>query len=186
MRGDYVDKVRNRLDEARKSRNRKLLIGVLAVVFIMMCAFSVERNISNRIEDVSIDKSNITDEKAIFIPLKKLDTDIIAVKTQDGSYRLAFNDCTGCYYESGKHGRYKNNADNTGLVCDTCGSEVIYEDMGFLTEESMPYPIAETEIMSDEDSFVIPAEYLSVKKQILEGLRSGKIENEYKVKSENN
>ena len=63
-----MDKVRNRLDEARKSRNRKLLIGVLAVVFIMMCAFSVERNISNRIEDVSIDKSKITDEKAIFIP----------------------------------------------------------------------------------------------------------------------
>ncbi len=174
------------MTEARHSRNKKLLFGALSILFIVLCAFMVESRIGRSPEDLTIEKADITDEKAIFIPLKALDTDIIAVKTADGEYRLAFNDCVGCYYESGKHGRYKNNADNTGLVCDTCHSEVLYEEMGFLTEESMPYPIAETEITSTENEFVISAQYQNVKRQILKNMRSGKLHREYEkqIKSE--
>lgn len=169
-----MDNIRTRLREQAASRNRKILLGVLALAFIVLCAFAMEKTIGSRITDVVIDKSAITEEKAIFIPLRKLDTNIIAVKASDGTYRLAFDDCIGCYYENGKHGRYSNNSDNTGVVCDTCGSEIMYDDMGFLTEESMPYPIAETEIISNEDQFIIPEKYLMNKKAVLENLRKGK------------
>lgn len=145
----------------------------------------VEGYIGRSPKDLTVKKADITDEKAVFIPLKALDTDIIAVKTSDGEYRLAFNDCMGCYYESGKHGRYKNNADNTALVCDTCHSEVLYEEMGFLTEESMPYPIPETEIISTENEFVISAQYQEVKGQILKDMRSGALHREYQKQTEN-
>ena len=169
-----MDNVRTRLRVQAASRNRKILLGVIALIFIVICAFALEKTIGSRITDVVIEKSAITDEKAIFIPLNMLDTKIIAVIASDGTYRLAFDDCIGCYYERGKHGRFSNNSDNTGLVCDICGIEIMYDDMGFLTEESMPYPIAETEIISNEDNFVIPEKYLINKKAVLENLRKGK------------
>ena len=129
--------------------------------------------------DITIIKSEISEEKAKFIPLPKLDTNIIAVKTTDGGYRLAFDDCTGCYYQFGKHSGFENNSDNTGLICKNCQSEVMYEEMGFLPEESMPLPISETEITVLEDQYIIPASYLEEKKQQLEQLRKGKGVNNY-------
>ncbi len=169
-----MDNVRERVKEQNHSRNRKILLGIIAIVVIAFIAVLLESTINKRIEDIVIQKSDVTEEKAIFISAKKLDTQIIAVQATDGTYRLAFNDCMGCYYETGKHGKYKNNSDNTGLICDTCNTEVMYDDMGFLTEETMPYPIAEMEIISDEEKFVIPEDYLQVKKQILEDMRAGK------------
>ena len=172
-----MDNVRERVKEQKNLRNKKFQFGIIIIVIIAFFAFLLESAINKRIDDIVINKSDITEEKAIFISAKKLDTQIIAVQATDGTYRLAFNDCMGCYYETGKHGKYKNNADNSGLICDTCNTEVMYDDMGFLTEETMPYPIAEMEIISDDEKFVIPEDYLQVKKQILRDMRAGKSTN---------
>ena len=174
-----MDSVRNRVIEQNKNRHKKFLFGIIAVIILIVVAILLERQISMKPTDVTIMKNEISDEKAVFIPLKELDTKIIAVKTIDGSYRLAFDDCTGCYHQFGIHGRFKNNSDDTGLICQNCKSEVMYDEMGYLTEESMPYPIAEVEIISLDDRFVIEADYLERKKQALEEMRSGKLINNY-------
>ncbi len=174
-----MDSVRSRVKEHKKVRDKKLLFGLIIVVILIIVAITVENRINSKPEEVTISKSEITDEKAIFIPVKALDTRIIAVKTIDGSYRLAFDDCLGCYQQFGVHGRFENNSDNTGLICDNCKSEIMYEDMGYLTEESMPYPIAEVEIESFDDKFVISADYLEGKSQALSEMRSGKPQNQY-------
>lgn len=174
-----MDSVRERVNEHSKNRRKKLLFGVIAVVILISVAFLLENQINSKPTEVTIMKSEISEEKAVFIPLKKLDTNIIAVKATDGSYRLAFDDCIGCYHQFGKHFSFKNNSDNTGLICKNCKSEVMYDEMGYLTEESMPYPIAEVEITSLEDRFIISAEYLEGKKQALEEMRRGKLVNNY-------
>lgn len=174
-----MDSVRNRVNEHSKSRKKKLMFGVIVVAILIIVAFLLENQINSKPTEVTIMKNEISDEKAVFIPLKKLDTNIIAVKATDGSYRLAFDDCIGCYHQFGVHSKFKNNSDNTGLICNKCKSEVMYDEMGYLTEESMPYPIAEVEITSLEDRFVISAEYLEGKKQALEEMRSGKLVNKY-------
>lgn len=174
-----MDEVRVRVKSQYKYNKKKLLIGIIAVAVLVTCAVLFEEKINSKISDVSIIKNEISDEKAVFIPLDKLDTNIIAVKLSDGGYRLAFDDCTGCYYTTGKHGQFENNSDNTGLICKNCKSEVMYEEMGFLPEESMPYPIIESEIISLDDRFVIPAEYLESKKTVLTDMRKGKAVNDY-------
>jgi hypothetical protein len=174
-----MDSVRERVNEHSKNRRKKLLFGVIAVVILISVAFLLENQINSKPTEVTIMKSEISEEKAVFIPLKKLDTNIIAVKATDGSYRLAFDDCIGCYHQFGKHFSFTNNSDNTGLICKNCKSEVMYDEMGYLTEESMPYPIAEVEITSLEDRFIISADYLEGKKQALEEMRRGKLVNNY-------
>lgn len=173
----YSEKIR--LKERNRSARRKILLGVMVIVAIIVFAIMIENSINGQIEDVVIEKSTITTEKASFIPLKQLDTNIIVVQASDMTYRLAFDDCLGCYYEVKKHYGFENNKDNTGLICKNCKREIIYDDMGFLLEESMPYPIPESEIISDNDKFVIPADYLKGKSVILQKMRSGKIENAY-------
>ena len=174
-----MDAVRSKINEHSKNRRKKLLFWVILVAIIVIVACWLENLIYSKPTEMTIMKSEITDEKAVFIPLKTLDTNIIAVKATDGSYRLAFDDCIGCYHQFGKHAQFENNSDNTGLICKNCKSEVMYDEMGYLTEESMPYPIAEVEISSLEDRFVISPEYLMGKKQALEEMRSGKLVNNY-------
>ncbi len=174
-----MDTVRDKVNEHKKNRHKKFLLGIIAVIFVVGGAILLENNINSKPTDVTIMKNEITEEKAKFIKLKELDTNIIAVKVTDGTYRLAFDDCTGCYYRFGRHGKFENNSDNTGLICQNCESEVMYDEMGFLPEESMPYPIPESEITSLEDRFVIPADYLEGKKQVLQELRRGKAVNQY-------
>ncbi len=175
-----MDSVRDRVSEHNKNRQRKFLFGAIAILILVVISVLLENQIDMKPTDVTIMKDEISDEKAVFIPLKELDTRIIAVKATDGSYRIAFDDCTGCYHRFGKHGNFKNNADNTGLICQNCESEVMYDEMGYLTEESMPYPIPEIEITSMDDRFIISADYLDKKKQALEEMRSGKIVNNYR------
>ena len=165
---------RERLREQHRSTYRKLLFGIIIIIFIIVAAFMIENSIGNQLTDFSIEKSKITDEQAIFIPIEQLDTNIIAVKASDGTYRLAFDDCMGCYYQYGKHARFKNNSDNTAVICDMCGCEVLYDDMG-QTEECRPYPIEVVEIYSDDINFVLSSEYLSAKKELLEAWRSGSV-----------
>ena len=174
-----MDSVRSRVKEHGKLRNKKLLFGLIAVIILVIVAITIENRISSKPTEITIYKSEISGDKAVFIPVKQLDTNIIAVKTIDGSYRLAFDDCIGCYQQFAIHGKFENNGDNTGLICSNCESEIMYEDMGYLTEESMPYPIAEVEIESFDDRFVISADYLETKKQALVEMRSGKLQNQY-------
>ena len=155
-----MDASRQRVKEHEKNKRSKLMFGIVILIILILLAVLLENNINSKPVETTIIKSSISDEKAIFIPVKQLDTNIIAVKATDGSYRLAFDDCIGCYHQYGKHATFKNNADGTGLICQNCQSEVMYDDMGYLTEESMPYPIHEVEITSLEDRFVISAEYL--------------------------
>ena len=174
-----MDSVRDRIKELGKMRKGKILLGIIIAIILIIVAITVENRINSKPTDITINKGDISTEKALFIPAKPLNTNIIAVKVIDGSFRLAFDDCTRCYQEFGVHGKFKNNSDNTGLVCSNCKSEIMYEDMGFLPEESMPYPIPEVEIQSFDDKFVIPADYLEVKKQLLLEMRSGKVTNQY-------
>lgn len=174
-----MDAIRDRIKEQAKSRRRKLLFGIIAVIVLIIIAVVIEANINRRPTDIIIEKSSISEEKAEFIPLKELDTNIIVVKATDGSYRIAFDDCIGCYIEYGVHGQYKNNSDNTGLICKNCKNEVMYDEMGYLPEESMPYPISEVEITSLDDRFVISADYLEEKKLVLEKYRKGDFVNNY-------
>lgn len=169
------DKTSLRLEENRHQIFRKAVLGVIFVLVILVAALMIETHISGVIKDFTVKKSSITDEKATFIPLKQLDTDIIAVKASDGTYRLAFNDCTRCYYQEGKHKRFTNNNSEDGLVCENCGCEIKYDDIGFVTEEGTPYPIAESEIISDKENFTLTADYLKNKKLILESWRNGSI-----------
>jgi len=155
---------------------------LVVLIILVIIAVLSENAIHSRIKDIEIMKSDISDEKAIFIPVKALDTNIIAVMTSDGKYRLAFDDCTGCYSQYGKHFSFKNNSENTGLICKNCKSEVMYDEMGFLPEQSMPLPIS-IEMIADieelEDRILIKAEYLEKMKQELNNMRNGKLFNNY-------
>lgn len=176
---------RDRIKERNRATHKKVLIGIIAIIAMIFFATMIEKSINRQIEDVVIEKSTISAEKAVFIPLEQLDTNIIAVQASDLTYRLAFDDCIGCYYQKKKHSGFENNKDNTGLICKGCKAEIFYDDMGFLPEESMPYPIAESEIISDNDKFVISADYLEGKKILLDKMRSGKLENAYSENKEN-
>ncbi len=170
-----MDNVREKLKEQNRNRRRKVLVGLIVLIIVVMSAIMIEKNISMSITGVTVEKSSISDEKASFIPIKQLDTNVIAVKFTDGSYRLAFDDCKGCYVQYGKHAKFKNNADNTGIICKNCKSEVAYEDIGYdFGDVVIPYPIYENEIIVNEDSFVLSKDYLEKHQLIFEELRQGK------------
>lgn len=174
-----LDNIREKINEHNKNRQRKLLVGLIAVIILIICAILIERSIGAHITDITIEKSGISDKKAKFIPLRQLDTNIIAVKLSDGSYRLAFDDCTGCYSQYGKHANFKNNEDNTGIICKNCKSEIAYEDIGYdAGDVIIPYPIYESEIVVKEDSFVLSKEYLEKHQLIFEELRQRKGRNQ--------
>ncbi len=166
-----MDNIREKVREQNRNRHKKILLGVIALAIIAIIAFMIEKNISRNITDVTIHKSDISDAKASFIHIKQLGTDVITVKLTDGSYRLAFNNCKGCYMQYGKEAHFKNNASNTGIICKNCKSEVAYEEFGYDSGDvAIPYPIYENEILVNEDSFVLTADYLTKHKLIFEEL----------------
>ena len=180
-----MDSVRERLNENQKSRQKKYLFAIILLIILVIVFVLLELRINSRISDIVIKKSNISDEKAIFIPVKPLDTNIIAVNTSEGDLRLAFDDCTGCYNQYGKRYGFENNENNTGLICKNCKNVIMYDEMGFLPEESMPLPIfveAENGIENKEDRIVISAEYLERMKEEFAQMRGGKSLNNYKEK----
>ena len=170
-----MDNVREKVKEQNKSRNRKVIMGLIIIFIIVASAVMIEKNISTNITELSIEKSSITAEKAKFIPVKQLNTSVIAIKLSDGSYRLAFDDCKSCYMQFGKHAKFKNNKDNTGIICKNCKSEVPYEDIGYdFGDVAIPYPIYENEIVASDDKFVLTVDYLEKHKLIFDDLRQGK------------
>ncbi len=178
-----MDSVRAKLNENNKNRQMKIIIALITVIILIIVAILLELQINSQIDDVVIMKKDISEEKAVFISLKELDTNIIAVKSSDGKYKLAFDDCTGCYSLHGIHSGFKNNNDNTGLICKNCKSEIMYDEMGFLPEQSMPLPItinASEGISIYEDKIVISAEYLENMKENFSQMRVGKSLNSYR------
>ncbi len=173
-----MDHVRQRMNEHNKNRQKKLIIGIVALIIVIAGAVLIERAISLHVEEVTIKKASITDEKATFIPVKSMKTNIIAVEVDD-DYRLAFDICSGCYFEAGKKSGFENNADNTGLVCKRCRGEISYEEMGF-GEDIMPYPIYINEIIETEDSFVLTKEYLEKHKEKFDKVNQGPNANSYR------
>ena len=88
-----MDAVRERMNELNKNRRLKLILALIIVVVLIMCVMAIEFHIYNNVVDITIMKEDISDEKASFISVRPLDTNIIAVKTSDGKYNLAFDDC---------------------------------------------------------------------------------------------
>ena len=178
-----MDNIRDRLDQNNKNRRIKFLIALLILFVLASGIVMLEVNIYNNIKDITIMKENISDEKATFISVKPLDTNIIAVKSSDGKIKLAFDDCTSCYNQFGKHYKFKNNKEKTGLICKNCKEEVMYDSMGFVPEGCMPFPIAvevESGIRNFDDRIVISATYLERMKEELSQLRTGKPMNFYR------
>lgn len=178
-----MDSVRAKLNENNKNRQIKIIIALITVIILIIVAILLELQINSQLDDVVIMKEDISEEKAVFISVKDLDTNIIAVKSYDGKYRLAFDDCTGCYSLYGIHSGFKNNSENTGLICKNCKSEIMYDEMGFLPEQSMPLPI--TINVSDgvtiyDDRIIISAEYLENMKEKFSQMRVGKSLNNYR------
>lgn len=178
-----MDAVRERMNELNKNRRLKMILALIIVVALIMCVVAIEFHIYNNVVDITIMKEDISDEKASFISVKPLDTNIIAVKTSDGKYNLAFDDCLSCYNQYGKHYGFKNNENRTGLICKNCKNEVSYDSMGFVPEGCMPFPItvkAESGIQSFDDRFVFSAEYLERMKDEFSRMRTGKSLNNYR------
>ena len=170
-----MDNVREKVKEQNRNRHGKMIVGLVLLVAVIVAAIMIEKSIDMNITEITIVKNDISDEKAEFIPIKQLDTSVIAVKLTDGSYRLAFDDCKGCYIQYGKHARFRNNESNTGIVCENCKNEVAYEDIGYDSGDVViPYPIYENEILNNEESYVLTVDYLEKHKRILEELRLGK------------
>jgi len=92
-----MDPVREKLNEINKNRQIKILLALIVVVILIIVVILLEVQINKQIDDITINKNDISEKKAIFIPVEELDTNIIAVKSSDGKYKLAFDDCTGCY-----------------------------------------------------------------------------------------
>ncbi len=80
-----AEDARKRLREQGRITRGKILIGLIALAVIIFASVMIEKNINGKITDVTIKKSSITDRKAVFIPIKQLDTNIIAVKASDGT-----------------------------------------------------------------------------------------------------
>ncbi len=150
----------------------KLLLGVLAVAIICFGAFSVEKAIGNTVRDVNIKKSSLSTDKVTFRSVKPLDTKIMAVIASDGTVRLAFDDCLSCYYNDGVRAHYTDTG--TSVVCDNCGCETMYDDLGVLSYECTPYPILSDYIYEDDTTLEIRKDFLEECKDMLGVLRSGK------------
>ncbi len=163
-------------DEEKNGTRRfpyfKVILGVLALAVIVVGAFSVEKAIGNTVRDVNIKKSALSADKVVFRSVKPLDTKIMAVLASDGTVRLAFDDCLSCYYNEGVRAHFKDTG--TSVICDNCGCETLYDDMGLLSYECTPYPILNDYIIEDDTTVEIRSDFLEECKDMLTLLRSGK------------
>lgn len=157
--------------EAKRFPYFKLLLGIIAVAVIVFGALAVENAIGNTVREVNIKKSTLSKDKVTFYSVKPLDTQIMAVIASDGTIRLAFNDCLSCYYNDGVRAHFTDTG--VSVVCDNCGCETFYDDMGLLSYECTPYPILSDYIYEDDTHVAIHADFLEECKDMLNLLRSG-------------
>ncbi len=149
----------------------KIFLGLLCVLAVVLIALMLERTIGSSVKDVVIDKAKVTDG-AYFKNVRPLSTKIITVRASDGSYRLAFDDCLSCYYNDGVRAHFSDTGES--LVCDNCGCETFYDDLGLISDECTPIPILAEYITSDDETITVPKAFLERCKEMLDVLRIGK------------
>ncbi len=157
--------------ENRRFPYFKIFLGILCVAAVVVSAFAIEKTISTAVKDVVIRKADIGDGVK-FVKVKPLSTSIMAVRLPDGTYRLAFNECLSCYYNDGVQSNFTDTGES--VICDNCGCETHYEDMGLLSDECTPIPILADYITETDDSIIIPKDFLERCKEMLDVLRIGK------------
>lgn len=158
-------------DETKKFPYFKLFLGLLCVLAIVLGAFLVEKAIGSAVKDVTIDKADIG-ETVRFINVRPLSTKIMAVRASDGSCRLAFEECLSCYYNEGVRAHFTDTGKS--VVCDNCGCETFYDDLGVLSDECTPIPILSGYVTEDETAITVPKDFLERCKEVLDVLRIGK------------
>ncbi len=174
-----MDNVRERVIEHRRLSRKKVLLGFILIVMLIFAAVLIENWLAENPTptDVVIKKDKISEGNALFVKVDALDTNIIAVKSEDGDdykYSFVFDDCEGCYQQFGKHFSYHVNDDKTGIVCKNCGHGAAFEEMGFVAEDCHPVMIHPQDYIDNGDSFVFTSEYLKEKQTELENKRNGK------------
>ena len=174
-----MDNVMKKVNERRKMSYRKIILGAVLLIMLVLVAVLVERWLaSNKAPtDIKIKKSEIPEGTALFIKVDALDTNIIATKVESGDeykYSFVFDDCEGCYQQYGKHYSYKINSDKTAIECKKCGHGPAFEEMGFLAEDCCPVMIHPQDFEDKGEYFLFTAEYLEKKQDELEYKRSGK------------
>lgn len=150
----------------------KIFLGLLCILAVVFVALLVEKNIKSAVKDVTINKSSVSSESVSFKNVKPLSTKIMTVRASDGSYRLAFDDCLSCYYNEGVRAHFTDTG--VSVVCDNCGCETFYDDMGLISDECTPIPILSDYITETADSITVPKDFLERAKEMLDVLRIGK------------
>ena len=99
-----MDNVRERVIEHRRLSRKKVLLGFILIVMLIFAAVLIENWLAENPTptDVVIKKDKISEGNALFVKVDALDTNIIAVKSEDGDdykYSFVFDDCEGCYQQ---------------------------------------------------------------------------------------
>ena len=158
-------------NETKRFPYFKVFLGLLCILAVVLVALLVEKAIGSAVKDVVIEKSSIG-ENVRFVNVKPLSTKIMAVRTSEGEYRLAFDDCLSCYYNEGVRAHFSDSGES--VICDNCGCETFYDDMGLISDECTPIPILSDYIVEDENTITIPKDFLERCKEMLDVLRIGK------------
>ena len=149
----------------------KVLLGIIAVAAIILAAFAVEKAIGDTVRDINISKSALSKDKITYYPVKPLDTRIMAVIASDGTVRLAFEECLNCYYNDGVDATFTDTG--TSVICDNCGCETTYDNIGLLRDDCGPYPILNSYVIEDDRTITIQKDFLEQCGEMLATLRSG-------------
>ncbi|WP_243156237.1 DUF2318 domain-containing protein [Clostridium sp. C2-6-12] len=115
----------------------------------------------NIIPGIEIIKSEISD-KAKFYPYESngVKMEVLALKANDGTIRVAFNTCQVCY-SSGK-GYYVQ--EGKELVCQNCGNRFNADMVGKTKGGCNPVPIAEQSKVDDGTKIEIDKKFLDKNK----------------------
>lgn len=157
--------------ETKKFPYFKIFLGILCLIAVAVAAFAVEKTISTSVKDVVINKSDITGEVS-YIRVRPLSTRIMAVRDSEGGCRLAFEECFSCYYNDGVNSTFTDTGES--VICDNCGCETYYDDMGLLSDGCTPIPILKDYIIDGAQTITIPKDFLERCKEMLDVLRIGK------------
>lgn len=167
-----------------KSRNMKLVLLAIAVVAAVLIVVVVNRTLSStgadeqsRIaenaavipvtedSDLVIPISDITDQASFYpVVIDNTEMEVIAVKTDDGVVRTAFNTCQVCY-DSGK-GYYEQEGDE--LVCNNCGNRFQMTQVEETQGGCNPVPISAEYKTVDDQNITISKDYLQAATQIFQ------------------
>ncbi len=148
----------------------KAILGVIIVAAIVLIGIAVEKLIPKTVRDVNINKKELSAEKVTYFNVKPLGTRIMAVIAGDGTVRLAFEECLSCYYND--RGKVKFKDTGSSVVCEGCGCETTYDEMGLLSSDCTPYPILSDYRIEDDHTIMVQKDFLESCKTLLDDFRS--------------